>query len=154
LIHLAAVLLATRWHLLGRQCALSQGWQPGLVVDRMDTVTGRTQWLGGRVDRLLSAETWCMTTPLALREAQNWKLKSYMPLIIALQDYVNSGWTVCILHRVIRAREMVRRGPLMKALEFKVLKIPKEEMGRHNRVYCQHIVQRTSIYATRAPSIL
>ena len=48
-----------------------------------------------------------------------------MPLIAALQVYVDSGWTVCFLHWVVGARGMVRRDLLTTALEF--LEIPKQK---------------------------
>jgi len=63
--------------------------------------------------------------PQALIEAHDRKIKSYMPLVAALQDYVDSGWTVCVIPWVIGARGMVRHDQLMKALEF--LEIPQQK---------------------------
>ena len=64
-------------------------------------------------------------TPQALIDAHDRKIKSYMPLIAALQDYVDSGWTVRVLPWVVGARGMIRRDQLTESLEF--LEIPKQK---------------------------
>ena len=63
--------------------------------------------------------------PQALIDAHDRKIKSYMPLIAALQDYVDSGLTVCVLPWVVGARGMIRRDQLTESLEF--LEIPKQK---------------------------
>jgi hypothetical protein len=62
------------------------------------------------------------SSPQALIEAYDRKIKCYWPLTAALQGYVDSGWDVCVLPWVVGARGMSRCNQLIKALEF--LEIP------------------------------
>ena len=61
----------------------------------------------------------------ALTDAFDRKHQTYTPLITALQDYVDSGWTVRILPWVVGARGMIKRSHLTDALEF--LEIPRQK---------------------------
>ena len=61
--------------------------------------------------------------PGAIQEAHDRKLKSYGPLIVALQDYTAAGWTVKILPWIVGARGMINRASLTAALQF--LEIPE-----------------------------
>jgi hypothetical protein len=62
--------------------------------------------------------------PQALKGSHDRKIKSYTPLIAALQDYAGSGWSVCVLPSVLGARGMIQRDQLTKTLEF--VGIPKQ----------------------------
>ena len=62
--------------------------------------------------------------PTALLEAHNRKLQSYGPLLVALQQYIDSGWAVSILPWVVGARGMIKHALLTPSLEF--LDIPKQ----------------------------
>ena len=60
-----------------------------------------------------------------LVEAYQRKIKAYHPILVALKNYIASGWTIRIIPWVVGARGLVHEQSLQDALEF--LDIPREQ---------------------------
>ena len=53
------------------------------------------------------------------------KIQAYNPILVALKNYIASGWTIRIIQWVVGARGLVHEQSLQDALEF--LDIPREQ---------------------------
>jgi hypothetical protein len=86
--------------------------------------------------------------PWTLTEAHNRKIESYKPLLAVLQDYVDSGWAVCVLPWVVGVQGMFLHDQTTNLNKGTgVPQIFKSQMGTRNRRYYLCVCGRANIHA-------